>query len=152
MFLCDSTDARRSVLAFEWLLRRGSGSKAAGCASVSFPDKCQRLLRGRKSELCQIDVSRQSISLFPSPASVQGECGRYFRSRRKSAAREARQVTRTLLFFCILIQIQLHLAFYSLETGVRIRCYVGKTVFPQCIGTFSPRHTPELHRLVTRRV
>lgn len=57
---------------FEWLLRRGSGSKAAGSASCVFPGKCQQLLRGRKSELCQTDVSRQSVSFFSS-ASVQGE-------------------------------------------------------------------------------
>lgn len=55
------------MLALSGFLRRGSGSKAAGCASVSFPDKCQRLLRGRMSELCQIDGSRRSISLFSVP-------------------------------------------------------------------------------------
>lgn len=57
---------------FEWLLRRGSGSKAAGSGSGVFPDKCQQLLRGRKSELCQTAVLKQSISEVSS-VSVPGE-------------------------------------------------------------------------------
>lgn len=82
-FLCDSTDARRSGPASERLLRQGESERLALASLLAARLSRQNVSGsrgGRKSDVCQADVARQSISSCGpgsrSNAEILGQGGR----------------------------------------------------------------------------
>lgn len=172
MFLCDSTDARRSVC---WLWAvywdEGVGAKAAGCAPVSFfqtnvSSSWEEGSQNCVKQTCLGDPSRHS----PSSASVQGESRRNSGSRRKSARRKREREGRlscsgeACSSFTLRCKIKLHFsgAFSPLgdSRGVRLWCIYTTTLAKLSFSLallahkkckerascmFSPRRIPELH-------